>query len=85
MKKYINMTAFLYTEDLVQQPFKFTDRFHKQFRTCRNDDYGRYGDKSYVDDIESAVGFFPENCIDNWKNLSLLAQNYVYKYGFMRV
>ena len=81
MKKFINMTAFLYTEDLLQQPFNFTNRFHKQFRTCRNDDYGRYGDNGYVDDIESAVGFLAENCIDNWKNLTLVSQNYAYKFS----
>ena len=29
--------------------------------------------------------FFPEICIDNWKNITLIAQNYVYKYGFLRI
>ncbi len=73
MKKYINMTAYQYVEDLTTQPFIQTNKFYKEFRACKNEDYERYGQKGYFDDIESSLGFFPENCIDNWKNLSLIA------------
>ena len=79
------MTAHVYVEDLTTTPFKKTRRYYKQFRQCKNEDYERYGDKGYVDDIEPTLGFFPENCIDNWKNLSLISQRINYKFGFLKV
>ena len=39
MKKYINMTAYQYVEDLTTTPFNKTYSFYKEFRACKNEDY----------------------------------------------
>ena len=46
------MTAYQYVEDLLTTPFNKTNKYYKQFRACKNEDYERYGEKGYVDDIE---------------------------------
>ena len=50
-----------------------TEKYYKPIRQCKNEDYERYGEKGYVDDVEQTLGFFPEHCIDDWKNLTLIA------------
>ena len=70
------MTAYQYVEDLTKSPFAKTKKFYKKFRLCKNEDYERYGQKGYVDTVEQTVGFFPEHCLDDWKNLTLIAQNF---------
>lgn len=39
-------------EDLTKSPIEKSENFYKPIRQCKNEDYERYGEKNYADDIE---------------------------------
>ena len=85
VKKYINMTAFNYQEDLTSSPFKIKSQNYKKFRLCSNKDYQRISQNDYIDQILEMTDSFAEHCIDNFDDLELVMQNTDYLYKFLIV
>ena len=56
LKKYINITASEYREDLMQKPFYKSYQNFKKFRLCKDEDYFRVGLNNYVEDVKDATG-----------------------------
>ena len=48
LKKFINMTANTYVEDLTKNPFNKTYSNYRGWRLCNEKDYKRLGEDSYI-------------------------------------
>ena len=48
MKRYINMTANTYVEDLTKKPFDKTYSNYRGWRLCDYKDYLRLGEETYI-------------------------------------
>ena len=84
LKKYINMTAYMLTEDMRTTPFKRIKTNYKNFRKCLDSDYERTQIFNYTAQVKNVLDGFREYCVDNWEGLKLLAQKSGYKYSYFR-
>ena len=72
IKKYINLTAYTYTEDLTKSNFSIKKQSYTKFRLCKNEDYKKVNITKYVEQVKSITGQFSEICVDSYKKMSLL-------------
>jgi hypothetical protein len=56
----------------MQKPFNRTFSNYKKLRLCQHDDYRRYNESNYIENLKEIGADFAEHCLENYKDLILI-------------